>query len=503
MSARVLLIGFDAAEKDLLLRWAQGGSLPTFRRLLDRSVWTVTQGPLGVPMAVWHSLFTGASPAQHGHHGSRQIRVGTYDSYRFMPRHIRHEPVWSTLSHAGRRVAVIDVPYVSPAADINGVHVVDWAPHAPTHGFATSPADVAERLVGDFGRDRIGLCDHRRIEGVAGFRAFRDALIERVHRKTALSRQLLAQERWDLFLTVFTECHCIGHHGWHLHDPGHPRHDPEIASALGDPLLEVYRALDHAVAEILELADEETKVFIVTSHGMGPYFNGDHLLGDVLFRLGHGPAPRRPTPIWNAFRWAWRRLPMRVRTQLMQAQKRLVDRTWPAFSREANCFGVPNGEIWSAIRINLVGREPGGRIAPGAEFESFCDTLADDLCALVNEQTGEPAVLRVVRSAEVFDGPYLSDLPDLLVEWSRRSPIEALRSSKIGTVRGSHQGPRSGHHKTEGALFAFGPGVRPGRLSEPVSVMDVSPTVAAALGVTLPGVCGTPIPACAGTTLRD
>ena len=106
---------------------------------------------------------------------------------------------------------------------------------------------VAHQLNEQFGMDRIGLCDHKRLRTAADFAAFRDALVARVQVKLAASQELLRQGPWDLFMPVFGESHCIGHQCWHLHDASHPRYDAAIASAIGDPLLTVYRAIDEAI----------------------------------------------------------------------------------------------------------------------------------------------------------------------------------------------------------------------------------------------------------------
>ncbi len=38
-SSRLLVIGLDAADKDLIEEWAAIGDLPNFRKLLGTSVW--------------------------------------------------------------------------------------------------------------------------------------------------------------------------------------------------------------------------------------------------------------------------------------------------------------------------------------------------------------------------------------------------------------------------------------------------------------------------------
>jgi predicted AlkP superfamily phosphohydrolase/phosphomutase len=495
--AKVLVILLDAVERDLLLPWARDGVLPTFGAFLPSAVSAVALGPLGMhPGAAWASLFTGASPARHARHTDRQIRPGTYDTYRAGPSEVRCPPFWETVAAAGRRVAIIDVPDARLSPSLNGVQVVDWLPHTFEDGFRTTPPQLKAEIVSRFGIERTGLCDHAELSSIDQVRRFRDSLVDRAARKAAFSRHLLAQGGWDLFVTTFTETHCIGHRCWHFHDPSHPRHDPRQVAALGNPLADVYRAVDDGVGRLLAAAGDDTFVFVVSDVGLGPNFNGAHLLADVLFGLGYGPPPATTSTAWRALRWAWRRAPRAWRTRLDGLTKGAVDRAWPSFDPRWKCFAVNNGEVFGAIRVNLAGREPQGRVAPGSEYEAFCRTLGDELLALVNADTGAPAVRRVLRTKDIYDGPRLGALPDLLVEWSTETAIDAVRSPRLGTVRKPYRGPRTGHHRREGFLACRGPAIEPGELDAPIDMVDVAPTIAALLGVELGGVDGRPVSSC-------
>ena len=107
-----------------------------------------------------------------------------------------------------------------------------------------------------------------------------------IAQKRAIAKELLSQGGWDLFLTVFGESHAIGHQQWHLHDPSHPRFDPEAVKTLGgDPNLQVYQDLDASLGEILSQVGEDTTVLVLLSHGMGPHYDGTHLLDEILNRI--------------------------------------------------------------------------------------------------------------------------------------------------------------------------------------------------------------------------
>src|SRR6185436_2783065 len=121
-------------------------------------------------------------------------------------------------------------------------------------------------------------------------------LIRGVETKTALLRHCLRAGDWDLFLTVYSESHCAGHQFWHLTDPDHPDHEPAAAAELLTAIRDVYRAIDDGIAALLEDVRDDTNVIVMTSHGMGPYHAGSHLLDLVLDGLLGPDVAARPVP---------------------------------------------------------------------------------------------------------------------------------------------------------------------------------------------------------------
>jgi predicted AlkP superfamily phosphohydrolase/phosphomutase len=491
--AKVLFIGIDAADKDLILQWAHSGHLPTFKRLLDTAAWGSTVNPLGLYVgAVWPSFYTGVSPARHSRYCYTQLRPGSYETYSVRPTHVRAEPFWDALSRAGKRVAVIDVPKTHPSQEINGIHLVDWAAHDGVSDEAvSSPASLAAEVTARFGRDPVGDCnaDERT---AADFVQLRDALVARAANKAELCSHFLAQGPWDCFAAVFAESHCIGHQCWHVHDAHHPRHDPEVARVVGDPIKDVYAALDTAVGRLLEQAGSQARAIVLASHGMGPHYDASFFLDEILQRLESG-GRRKSLKDYRAVKWAWERLPRFARRRLRLLTNPTLTRLKLHPFSHRKCFQIPNNDVYGGIRINLVGREPTGCITPGAEQDAYCEALSRDLLELVNVDTGRPVVNNVLRTDRHYQGPYLDHLPDLLVEWNREAPIAAVHSRKTGEVRGIYKKCRTGDHTCEGLFFITGPSVRPGQADAPVSILDFAPTFARLLDVNLPQAEGKPI----------
>jgi predicted AlkP superfamily phosphohydrolase/phosphomutase len=481
---KLLVIGIDAADKDLILQWTAEGLLPTMGRLLQEAAWGFTENPPGLYVgAVWPSFYTGVSPAEHTRYCYEQLKPGTYDNFRFRPDDVKAEPFWDVLSRAHKKVAIIDVPKSCPSKSINGIQIVDWGAHDADHaGLCTSPPELADEVVQRFGTDPIGDCNAYRTRPEE-FTGFRDDLVSRAARKAELSTHYLQQGGWDCFVTTFSESHCAGHQCWHLHDPGVPRHDPVLAHAVGDPLKDVYIAIDAAIGRLLDDAGADTTTIVLTSHGFGPHYDATFLLDGMLDRLA--AANRRGVPPVSPARGLkriWRRLPLGLRYRLVPLRDK-VKRMGLNPRVQCDAFAVPNNDVFGAIRINLVGREPQGRITPGPEYEACCQRLTKDLLQFTNVETGEPLVRNVFRVSDLYHGTQMDYLPDLLVEWNRDAPVRIIHSPKTGNITGKYEMCRTGDHKATGMFFVRGPGVTQGQIKRTVSVMDFAPSITSFLGV--------------------
>jgi predicted AlkP superfamily phosphohydrolase/phosphomutase len=521
MSARILLLGLDAASAPLVREWARAGVLPTFQRLLQTGVVGDVRGLEGFfEGGTWPSFWTGVTPAHHGIHSFVQIEPGTYRFYWCHPRkHVQREPFWDTLSRSGRRLAIVDAPLAGVSAAVNGLQLAGWGEHDHAVPFGARPRTLGRRVRRLVGARHplAGNCDQIG-RSAAAFADFRDRLLDGIRRRTRLGRSLMEAEHWDLFLHVFSESHCVGHQCWHLHDPVCPAYSSDVVATVGDPVRQVYEALDGAVDEMLRAAGPEALVIVLLTHGMSFRHDADFLLPEVLIRLGVAVPPieavRRHDAVAGvdaALTRVWQGTPAWMRGPLQPARARL--RGWidgrqrpirlPVDVRRSVCFPLNNGPAVSGIRLNLQGREPEGILRPGADAEAFCATLGRDLLDLVDAETGRAVVARVLRTAELYNGEWLDRLPDLLVDWSEDcgavgsatcgNPTGSLRritSKKTGVVEGVNGYVRTGEHRRDGLFIAVGPGLAGGPLPRPVSIMDFAPTVAHLLGVDLPGVDG-------------
>jgi predicted AlkP superfamily phosphohydrolase/phosphomutase len=519
---RVIVLALDAASPPLLEQWAHDGTLPNIRALMAHGLTGSVRGLDGFFIgSTWPSFCTGANPGRHGFHYQLQLVPGSYQLRNVVDGEpTRVEPFWKRMGAAGRRVAVLDVPLCKLDRHINGVQIVEWGVHDDLYGFGASRPALERGVRARFGRHLVGGdCDGISADlGDCG--KFAELLVKSIEQKTRLTLEILAQERWDFAIQVFSESHCVGHQCWHLHDVRHPAYDPARLPASGDPVRKVYQRLDRAVGELAGSASDALFI-LMTAHGMTHWYGADFLLKDILIGLGAAvtltvpPASPRPGSAGiSLIERAWHKLPGPVRWMAAQLRDRLgraprgpPGRLSDGFDPGATrCFPMRNGIGTSGIRLNVVGREPLGLLQPGRDAEQFMASLSDDLLRLTDD-SGRPLVACVRRSAQLYDGAALASLPDLVVEWSREIAVGTTRVGngrgacvrvhhpRFGTVAGENRYGRTGEHEPSGWFVATHPSLTPGTLDRSVAIVDFAPTICQLLDTRLDDSDGCPIEA--------
>ncbi len=497
---KVLFVGFDSAEPTLLDKWSEDGKLPILQRMREQGVWGMAKTPPGFGNGVmWPSMFTGVNAGRHGRFFFRQLKPGDYRTSPFVEdTDFGFEPIWAQLSRAGKRCAVIDMVRAPLTPGINGVQVVDWITHDRTGVARSAPPELINRVMSEYGDDALGgASDAAHRKGPDYIKLCKD-IVGRVETKTRMSLEYLAQEDWDLFMTVYADPHDIGHQCWHIHDESYNEHDPALRAEIGDPVYEVYEAIDRSIGELIEAAGPDTTVFVFSGPGMGPGYTANPWLDQILRRIEFGHQKTDTTYV-DTLKNIYRKVvPPIVRTHIKSFAERADESMSEAERANRKYFSVPHNENSGAIRINLKGREREGKVEPGEEYDSVCDEVISNLMAIKNLETGEPLVERVVKIRDEFHGPLMDNLPDLLAIWHRPKPINKIGSEKIGEIDFDYPGTRTGDHTPIAIYFALGPNVQPGHRTDTTDVLDVAPTIAAALGVSVVGLDGAPIPEVVG-----
>ena len=493
--ARVLAIGVDAAEPELLERWMAEGSLPTICQVVQEGAYTRLESVADAfSDAVWPSFYTGTGPATHGYYYFRQVKPGTVQMLPTMNRSHRR-PFWWLLRDLGKSVVIFDVPKAPIQEASPGLRpgegatlqVVGWGERYPFVR-ASRPRELYREIQRRFGR-------HPHTQGVFRPRSVKQQqkllrdLLAGVERRAEAIRYLMSQAPWDLFITAFSESHSAGHQYYHL-DPTSPNYDPQRAQVVERALLDVYARIDAAIAHVLETVPPDTNILLFSVHGMGSKYTTRAFLQPVLERLGY-QVPNSGTP--DPLRALRDRLPRWLRDQIngalpLSTQSTLISRYFENGSDWRQTWAVAEdwGEGPPWIRVNLRGREPWGTVEPGEDYDDLCAEITSDLMKLRIYPGGQPAVRAVHRTDQLFRGPHVRELPDMVVHWERGTAISVLEHPAVGLITSDLPSIQESEHTPRGFLAAAGPHFSPGAKLSHAHIMDLAPTLLHLMGSPIP-----------------
>jgi predicted AlkP superfamily phosphohydrolase/phosphomutase len=525
---RVVALGLDGLEVTFADRLIAAGAMPALAQLQQRSArFLLDHGAAQRTGLAWEHVASGLSPESGRRWAAVEFDPDTYEVWQ---EGARFTPWWSRLE---RRVVVFDTPYVDLRRSSNTSGVVAWGAHDP----GTTPCSRPRGLLAEFHR-RFGDYPSEWTYGTpwpssTGTQSMSAALTNALRTRTRAARWLATNRLpgWDLFFAVAGELHGSVEGLWHGVDPTHPLHKHPAAHAAAQGLMDVHRALDEMIGEVIDFA-ADASIVAFTMGGMGPNHSDAQsmvLLAELLHRHAFGrsrlavpPAwTRSPAEVpildaddsWSAASAAWvptlprqheRRVPQPIRSFLRKhptlrvAAKGLVAGVqawrrsagpyrltldWQPARRYADdwprmpAFALPSFYD-GRIRVNLRGRERHGMVEP-ARYDETCRSLEVLLRECRNPLTGEPAVESIERACTHDPRALDSSESDLLVVW--RGVATALEHPRLGLVGPVALRRTGGHTGPHGVAYVVTPGLRAGDRGVRSS-FDVAPTLVELLG---------------------
>lgn len=272
----------------------------------------------------------------------------------------------------------------------------------------------------------------------------------------------LGKVKHGLCVCVFDGTDRIQHTFWRHLDGSHPANAvyPRKPSSLeaSNAIEDVYRRMDQLVGKTMSRCnDKDTILMIISDHGF------------TSFRYGV-----------DLNRWLEENGYLHVKDNARD-RKYLAAIDW--IKTRAYSVGL------AGIFLNLKGRESQGIVDSGEEAAALRNDIAQKLATLVHPADGNRAIENVYNALEIYNGPYKSEAPDLLIGY--RPGFRASWETAVGKVTGAifHDNTKawSGDHCVDasfvpGVLFCNKP-----VLSRQAGIMDVGPTVLDLFGVQVPG----------------
>jgi len=461
--SRVLAIGIDAAEATFVRQLIEQNELPALKSLLEGGQWLRVQSPAPIGSgAVWPTFMTGEEPTVHGVYSEWSWRPETMSLSRYHGRHLT--PFWKTLAQRDIPIGIFDVPFALPLGMSRGFEVCEWWAHDSTGAGLQAGPDEILSLVKQ--SPAHPLSANRFVntapDSQSNLKELTDASIEGVHRRGALAQRLIRETVPQLSLMVFPEIHHASHQMWHTIDPDHQIYSGRLLNnghRPGPLLKEIYRAVDQEIAGLIDSVGSEATILIFALHGFRPALGFPGFLGPLLCERGFSRLAN-----WSSQSWTGRALSLLAATKrhTPAALKKLYYEVTPTVAthtlarptmlpvydwKNTRAFSLPTDQ-YGWIRVNLIGREAEG-IVPPDQYEDICKQLEEMLLALADE-SGQPLVEDVTRTAANAKSALVNPLPDLVVHWQDAAFAWPLKI-RDSTVQVEFVSKKStGQHASEG-----------------------------------------------------
>ncbi|MGD0117309.1 MAG: hypothetical protein ABSD30_04555 [Candidatus Binatus sp.] len=528
---KVLAIGLDGFEATLAERYMAEGQMPALADLRKRAArFLLDEGSARRAGLPWEHVASGLSPEDAGRFGPVEFDPASYAAWQDGA---QFSPWWAKTD---LRVVVFDTPFVDLHNAPNTQGIVAWGSHGSGIHKAARPATLLPEFLqrfGDYPADEWAY----ELPWPSPARSLQmgEALSQALDVRGRAARWLAAERflQWDFFFAVAGELHGGVEGLWHGVDAGHPLHCHPSSAAAAAALLDIHRALDRMVGQLVSAAGDAT-VLAFNMGGIGPNSSDVQsmvLLPELLYRHAFGRSLLTLPPAWTAspnrlpilsdqdkwdavkelwvpeppvkpetaaanIRAAAGRLPEPIKGLLRRVRSAAADwhsrnappkrltqgldympgyryrHHWPRMP----AFALPSF-LDGRIRINLRGRERDGIVEP-SQYEQTCRTLETMLAECRDPRTGEPAAATIERASTANPMSLGSSESDLLVVW--RDVSAALEHPRLGLI-----GPvplrRTGGHTRHGIAYLAAPDLEPGERGVRSS-SDVAPTIADLLG---------------------
>lgn len=492
------MLGLDAADCDVVLDLIDRRLLPNLSHLMNNGVF----GRLSTPAAhyaggVWPSFYTGQSVPWHGIFHNKLWRPEAMRVEVPTDAWLEARPFWESLGAAGIDVCVVDVPMVlGQPRPVNGTYIAGWG----THDLICKgswPTGLWHELERQFGPPRMPR-EYFGQQSSSSLSRLTQQLLDTTDQLRDISIELLGNNPWQFACVVLGAVHRAGHYLWDLSQVEDREHKKQDITALRSAMTEIYKNADSAIGRIIDGLTENTLVVVFAVHGMGPNPGWSDLLPDILekietYRTGKSQKRGLLYSIKQRVPYHW------VRPVLTRLPGAMTDRLVSIWSKrmfnwsKTQFFPMPMDDA-GYLRVNLRGRESGGIVNPGAEYDEVCLQIETLIAGLREEETGAPIAGNIVMAYQEADpaASCRNVIPDLIVPWHGPTATESTRLVNDELPGFVYEVPhplpsgRPGNHTDKAWFIAHGPGVPSASLDEEHSILDLLPTVLQHLGV-IPG----------------
>lgn len=295
LTKRVLLLGWDAADWNIIHPLIEAGQMPVLEKFIELGVsgQIATLQPILSPM-LWTSIATGKRADKHDILGFVEPSPDGKGVRPVSSTSRKCKAIWNILSQSGLRSVVINWFASQPAEPIAGTILTNRLTHVlagrdgkypPLDAAAVHPPELLElaksfkvfpdeitpqQLVAFFPDAKPTDKSDPRILWLA-------VMLAQCATTQNAATHFAAQEDWDLLAVYYDAIDHAGHSYMEYHPPAMGHVSEEDAAIYGNVINSMYRFHDILLGRLLDLVGPDTTVILLSDHG----FYHNHLRPQV------------------------------------------------------------------------------------------------------------------------------------------------------------------------------------------------------------------------------
>lgn len=449
--SKIFIFGIDGAFPEYIFgEWKK--DLPSINKLMNEGSYAKLDSTIPcLSVTAWSSILTGKPPVDTGLFEYIQRKKGSYDDWNVVTsRNLKEKTIWQILSEHNKKSIICNILLTWPIKPFNGIMIT--GPLTPSTSNYIYPNELEDELKRELGEiPPVDVPNFRSLpkEEIA------HALKKHTEKQIEIMHYLFDNKEWDMFFAMIPMSDRMNHAFWKYMDPQHRKYDPN--SPLKNTLKEFYQFLDKKLGEFLSKLDKDTKVIVISDHGITRLHTRINLT-DWLIKEGymHLKEPAKPNTHFkfNMVDWGKTR---------------------------AFAIGAYEGQIF----LNLEGREPQG-IVKLRDYETLLEEIVSKIRKIPGDD-GKKLDTKFFKKKDFFEGKHFTEAPDVVIYFDNLE--YGCNTTLIGnTGMWSPQtalGSDDAGHSQQG-IFILSDKKRNSKNLGEISYLDVAPTILHHLDVQIP-----------------
>lgn len=479
MKPKVAVIGLDGATFTLMKPWAERGLLPNFAEILHKGSSGVLESAVPpVTPTAWSSFYTGVNPGKHSVFSFTRFNPETKRRELSNSRVMGTKKFWKILNEHGIRTGLLNLPLTYPRDALDGYMVTGMMTPSTAEHF-TYPVSLTSDLES---LEKPYIIDVPVSPADANDTGTVELVRKAMWGRLAAFQHLLKKDPCDFVMTVIVAPDRLQHLYWKYIDENSALYKTSQAENFRGEIIKCFCELDDILGEMMTLLGDDCQVIIVSDHGFCE-LRSEFFINVWLTQKGYlAISSSKKQLLGIGYRF------------LMNSKRIEKFLTSPRGSllRERNLKKIINWKNTSAygweqsISFDINGREKNGTVAPGGEFESIRQEVAEKLMEMVDPHTGMKVVDSIAYKEDIYSGPYLEYGPDMIPVLDNYSCFVHDGSFFRKEMFRDRTNDPSGTHRPDGISMAYGPNIMSNNSIVGARIIDVTPPVLYAMGLPVP-----------------